>query len=145
MWPPRKGTEFTIIQPIYNEFGDMEPRLEDIVAKFSKDGEPDYLSTNPITEISEGIYKIQLTSHEMDADIVSVTFESSKEDVRLAVGMVYTIEEPMRISLPVREKKYPSLLVICGHCGVGYKSQIGWCPACGAPLNRSLKWLGPSD
>lgn len=53
-----------------------------ITAEISKDGEAFAACTNPVAEVSNGFYKIDLTQEEMNADLIALKFTEANCDQR---------------------------------------------------------------
>jgi len=88
----KKGTAATIVFPIYDNDGDLVSGAADLDSEVSKDGGTFTDCTNEAAEIatSSGMYKLELTATEMNADIVVVITKTSTADAKTTPTVIYT-------------------------------------------------------
>jgi len=76
-------SNFSVVLIDSNDHISPKPGLSDITGKVSKDGKGFGLLTNTIYEVGEGIYKVDLTADEMDAEVLVLKFDASGADTRV--------------------------------------------------------------
>ena len=80
-----RGQPITIPVFAYDESGEPTSDVMDAVAYLSKDGQTQVKSTNDLQKVvgtaSQGVYLLTLTSEEMDAGIIVVSFQSSQAKI----------------------------------------------------------------
>jgi hypothetical protein len=87
---PRKNTAFRVYFPILDNDGDPVTAAAGLDSEVSKDGAAFADCTNEATEIgSSGIYYLDLTSTEMNADAVVVIVKTSTTDAKTAPIVMY--------------------------------------------------------
>ena len=88
----RKGVACTIVFPIYDADGDLVSGAADLDSEVSKDGGTFTDCTNEASEIAtdSGMYKLDLTATEMNADIVAVIVKTSTDGAKTAATVIYT-------------------------------------------------------
>lgn len=90
-WPAKKNAAFTVVFPIYDADGDLVTGATGLDSEVSKDGGT-FTDVTPdeASEIatSSGIYELDLTSTEMNADVVAVRTLSNGKP---AVNVMYTV------------------------------------------------------
>lgn len=80
---PRRATPYRITFPIYDATGDLIVNAVGLDSEISKDGAAFVDCTNEATEIgSSGVYYLDLTATEMDADTVAVIVKSGNPNAR---------------------------------------------------------------
>ena len=97
---PRKNVAFRATFPIYDADGDLVTGATGLDSEVSKDGGAFADCTNEATEIatSSGIYYLDLTSTEMNADTVVVQVKTSSSGAKTTVLVLYPEESgDMRI------------------------------------------------
>jgi hypothetical protein len=78
IWPAKKNNEFDLYFPIYGDNLTAQTGAAGLDSEVSKDGGSFTDCTNEATEIgSTGIYKLSLTSTEMNADVVAVQVKTT--------------------------------------------------------------------
>lgn len=91
--PVKKNAEFLLIFPIYDNDGDLVTGAAALDSEISKDGEGFIDCENEAIEIgTSGIYKLTLTTEEMNADVVAVITKTSTEDAKTTATVIYTSE-----------------------------------------------------
>jgi len=88
----KKGTVSTIVFPIYDDDGDLVTGAAGLDSEVSKDGGTFEDCTNEATEIatSSGMYKLDLTADEMNADIVAVITKTTTSNAKTTPTVIYT-------------------------------------------------------
>ena len=91
---PRKNTALRITFPIYDADGDLITGATGLDSEVSKDGGTFADATSEATEIatSSGIYYLDLTSTEMNADTVAVRVQTSSSGAKTTVIVMYPEE-----------------------------------------------------
>lgn len=89
---PIKNTAFRVTFPILDNDGDPVTGAAGLDSEVSKDGAAFADCTNEATEISAGIYYLDLTSTEMNADTVAVQVKTSTTDAKTSVLIFYPQE-----------------------------------------------------
>lgn len=94
MWPPKKNTAFDLYFEIRNaSTGAVISGAAGLDSERSIDGAAFSDCTNEATEIgSTGIYKLALTSGEMNGDVIIVQTKSSTTNAMTVVNVLYTTE-----------------------------------------------------
>jgi hypothetical protein len=78
IWPPKKNVAFDLCFPIYGNSLTAQSGAAGLDSEVSKDGAAFSDCSNEATEIgSTGIYKLSLTSTEMNADVVAVQVKTT--------------------------------------------------------------------
>lgn len=77
-WPPLKDTAWRVTFPALDADGDLVPDISDMDTEISKDGAAFGDCVNEAVEIaaSSGMYYLDVTDSEMDADCVAIIFKS---------------------------------------------------------------------
>jgi hypothetical protein len=88
---PRKGVAFRATFPIYDADGDIVTGAAGLDSEISKDGGTFADCANEATEIatSSGVYYLDLSSTEMDADTVAVIVKTSTSGAKTTVLVFY--------------------------------------------------------
>lgn len=91
---PRKNTAFRVTFPIFNEDGDLLTGATGLDSERSLDGGTFADCTNEATEIaaSSGVYYLDLTASEMNADTVAIMIKSSSVGAKTTVLVLYPEE-----------------------------------------------------
>jgi len=90
---PLKNTAFRLYFPIYDNDGDVVSSAAGLDSEVSKDGANFADCTNEATEIqSSGIYYLDLTADEMNADCVAILVKTSTTDAKSTVLILYPAE-----------------------------------------------------
>lgn len=91
---PIKNTAYRVTFPIYDADGDLVTGATGLDSEVSKDGGTFADCTNEATEIatSSGIYYLDLTSTEMNADTVAVIVKTSSSGAKTTVFVMYPQE-----------------------------------------------------
>ena len=91
---PIKNTAYRITFPIYDADGDLVTGATGLDSEVSKDAGTFADCTNEATEIatSSGIYYLDLTSTEMNADCVAVIIKTSSSGAKTTVLIMYPQE-----------------------------------------------------
>lgn len=92
---PLKNTAFRAVFPIFDKTGALVTGAAGLDSEVSKDQGTFADCTNEATEIatSSGIYYLDLTSTEMNADNVTVIVKTSTTDARTTVLSLYPVED----------------------------------------------------
>lgn len=113
---PVKNKAFCIVFPILDNDGDLVTGASGLDSEVSKDLAGFADCTNEATEIgSSGVYYLDLTSTEMNADIVTIVVKTSTTDAKSTVLTVPTISIPE-----------PSGVPAFGAGGAGVENVLGW-------------------
>lgn len=91
---PRKNVAYRVVFPIFDKTGALVTGAASLDSEISKDQGTFADCTNEATEIatSSGIYYLDLTSTEMNADCVAIIVKSTTTDVRTTVLVLYPEE-----------------------------------------------------
>src|SRR3990172_10392612 len=91
-WPPKKNAAFIVTFPIYDADGDLVTAAASLDSEVSKDGGTFTDATNEAAEIatSSGMYRLVLTSTEMNADEVAVITKTGTAGAKTAPNVIYT-------------------------------------------------------
>lgn len=91
---PLKNTAFRAVFPIFDKTGALVTGAAGLDSEVSKDQGTFADCTNQATEIatSSGLYYLDLTSTEMNADCVAVIVKTSTTDARTTVLVFYPVE-----------------------------------------------------
>lgn len=91
---PLKNTAFRITFPIYDADGDLVTGAAGLDSEGSKDGGTFADCTNEATEIAtaSGMYYLDLTATEMNADTVAVIVKTSTSGAKTSVFVLYPYE-----------------------------------------------------
>ena len=91
---PRKNVSYRVVFPIFDKTGALVTGAASLDSEISKDQGTFADCTNEATEIatSSGIYYLDLTSTEMNADCVAIIVKSTTTDVRTTVLVLYPEE-----------------------------------------------------
>lgn len=91
---PRKNAAYRVVFPIFDKTGALVTGAASLDSEISKDQGTFADCTNEATEIatSSGIYYLDLTSTEMNADCVAIIIKSTTTDVRTTVLVLYPEE-----------------------------------------------------
>lgn len=92
---PLKNTAFRVVFPIFDKTGALVTGAAGLDSEISKDQGTFADCTNEATEIatSSGVYYLDLTSTEMNADHVAVIVKTSTTDARTTVLSLYPAED----------------------------------------------------
>lgn len=92
-WPPKKNAAFDLFFNIRDADGDPVTGAAGLDSEVSKDNGAFADCTNEAVEIgTSGIYRLQLTSTEMNADAVCVQTKTSTTGAKTAQTVIYTTE-----------------------------------------------------
>lgn len=93
-WPPRKNVAYRVVFPIYDADGDVVTAATTPDSEISKDQGTFADCTNEATEIatSSGIYYLDLTSTEMNADCVAIIVKTATAGAKTTVLVLYPQE-----------------------------------------------------
>lgn len=87
----RKGVAARLVFPIYDKTGSLVVGAAGLDSEVSKDGGGFSDCTNEATQIgSTGIYYLDITADEMNADIVAIQTKTSTTDAKPTVTVIYT-------------------------------------------------------
>ena len=86
---PRKNTAFRITFPVYDADGDPVTSATGLDSEVSLDGAAFADCTNEATEIGNGLYYLDLTSAEMNADTVAVVVKTSTSGAKTVAAVLY--------------------------------------------------------
>ena len=91
----RKGVAYRITFPILDADGDLVTGATGLDSEVSKDGGTFADCTNEATEIatSSGVYYLDLTATEMNADTVAVVVKTSSSGAKTTVLVIYPLED----------------------------------------------------
>lgn len=91
-WPPKKGAEFLLVFPIFDNDGDLVTAAAGLDSEISKDSGSFVDCTNEASEIatSSGIYQLTLTATEITADVIAIITKTSTTGAKTAVSIIYT-------------------------------------------------------
>lgn len=90
---PRKNTAFRVTFPLLDADGDLVSGAAGLDSEVSKDGGSFADCTNEATEIgTSGIYTLDLTSTEMNADCVAIIVKTSTTGAKTTVIILYPEE-----------------------------------------------------
>jgi hypothetical protein len=91
---PIKNTAYRVVFPIYNNAGALVPGAAGLDSEVSKDQGTFTDCTNEATEIatSSGVYYLDVTSTEMNADCVAVIVKTSTTDAKTTLIVLYPQE-----------------------------------------------------
>lgn len=96
---PIKNQAFRVTVPLFDNDGDLVTGAAGLDSEVSKDGGTFTDCTNEATELatSSGIYYLDLTASEMNADTVAVIVKTSTTDAKTTPLVLYpvTLSEPM--------------------------------------------------
>jgi hypothetical protein len=92
---PRKNVAFRVTFPILDNDGDLVTGAAGLDSEVSKDGGTFTDCTNEATEIatSSGMYYLDLTSTEMNADTVAIIVKTSTTDAKTTTIVIYPAED----------------------------------------------------
>jgi hypothetical protein len=90
---PTKNTAYRVTFPIYDADGDLVTGAAGLDSEISKDGGTFADCTNEATEIatSSGIYYLDLTNTEMNADTVAIIVKTSTSGAKTTVLVMYPV------------------------------------------------------
>lgn len=93
-WNPKKGVAYRVTFPILDADGDLVTGATGLDSEVSKDGGTFTDATNEATEIatSSGVYYLDLTATEMNADTVAVIVKTSSSGAKTTVLVFYPLE-----------------------------------------------------
>ncbi len=93
-WNPKKGVAYRVTFPILDADGDLVTGATGLDSEVSKDGGTFADCTNEATEIatSSGVYYLDLTATEMNADTVAVIVKTSSSGAKTTVLVMYPLE-----------------------------------------------------
>lgn len=93
-WPPRKNVAFRITFPIYDAEGDLVTGATGLDSEISKDGGTFADVTAEATEIAtaSGMYFLDLTNTEMNADTVAIIVKTTSSGAKTTVLIMYPQE-----------------------------------------------------
>ena len=93
-WNPKKNVAYRVTFPILDADGDLVIGATGLDSEVSKDGGTFTDCTNEATEIatSSGVYYLDLTATEMNADTVAVIVKSSSSGAKTTVLVFYPLE-----------------------------------------------------
>jgi len=91
----RKGVAYRVTFPIYDADGDLVSGATGLDSEVSKDGGTFTDATNEATEIatSSGIYYLDLTATEMNADTVAVIVKTSSSGAKTTALVIYPLKD----------------------------------------------------
>jgi hypothetical protein len=91
----RKNVAYRITFPIYDADGDLVTGAAGLDPEVSKDGGTFANATNSVTEIatSSGIYYLDLTATEMNADTVAVIVKTSSSGAKTTALVIYPLKD----------------------------------------------------
>lgn len=91
---PRKNTAFRATFPIYDADGDLVTGATGLDSEVSKDGGTFADATSEATELatSSGVYYLDLTADEMNADTVAIIVKTSSSGAKTTVLVLYPEE-----------------------------------------------------
>lgn len=92
---PRKGVAYRVTFPIYDADGDLVAGAAGLDSEISKDGGTFADCTNEATQIatSSGIYYLDLTATEMNADCVAIIVKTTTSGAKTTVIVLYPMED----------------------------------------------------
>jgi hypothetical protein len=93
-WNPKKGVAYRVTFPILDADGDLVTGATGLDSEVSKDAGTFADCTNEATEIatSSGVYYLDLTAAEMNADTVSVIVKTTSSGAKTTVLVMYPLE-----------------------------------------------------
>jgi hypothetical protein len=93
-WNPKKNVAYRVTFPILDADGDLVSGATGLDSEVSKDGGTFTDCTNEATEIatSSGVYYLDLTATEMNADTVAVIVKTSSSGAKTTVLVFYPLE-----------------------------------------------------
>jgi len=93
-WNPLKGVAYRVTFPILDADGDLVTGATGLDSEVSKDGGTFADCTNEATEIatSSGVYYLDLTATEMNADTVAIIVKTSSSGAKTTVLVMYPLE-----------------------------------------------------
>ncbi len=93
-WNPKKGVAYRVTFPILDADGDLVTGATGLDSEVSKDGGTFTDCTSEATEIatSSGVYYLDLTATEMNADTVAVIVKTSSSGAKTTVLVFYPLE-----------------------------------------------------
>ena len=93
-WNPKKGVAYRVTFPILDADGDLVTGATGLDSEVSKDGGTFIDCTNEATEIatSSGVYYLDLTATEMNADTVAVIVKTTSSGAKTTVLVMYPLE-----------------------------------------------------
>ena len=93
-WNPKKGVAYRVTFPILDADGDLVTGATGLDSEVSKDAGTFTDCTNEATEIatSSGVYYLDLTATEMNADTVAVIVKTSSSGAKTTVLVMYPLE-----------------------------------------------------
>lgn len=118
---PIKNTAFRVTFVILDNDGDPVTGATGLDSEVSKDGAAFADCTNEATEISAGVYYLDLTSTEMNADTVAVQVKTTSTDAKTTV-LVFYPQEAGDIKVDLETVKTQT--VTCG-AGVTVLASVG--------------------
>jgi hypothetical protein len=94
-WNPKKGVAYRVTFPILDADGDLVTGATGLDSEVSKDGGTFTDCTNEATEIatSSGIYYLDLTATEMNADTVAVIVKTSSSGAKTTALVIYPLKD----------------------------------------------------
>jgi len=94
-WNPKKGVAYRVTFPILDADGDLVTGATGLDPEVSKDGGTFTNATNSVTEIatSSGVYYLDLTTTEMNADTVAVIVKTSSSGAKTTVLVMYPLKD----------------------------------------------------
>jgi hypothetical protein len=98
---PRRGVAFRVTFPILDADGDLVPGAENLDTEVSLDGTAFVNATNESVEIAtaSGVYYLDLTAAEMDANTVAIMVKTSSDGAKTTV-LVLNPEDPASLTIP---------------------------------------------
>jgi len=88
-YPPLKNSAYKLIFPIFDASGNLLSAAGSLAARVSKDGTAFAVATNAVAEIgTDGVYALDLTATEMNADQIAVRVTSGGKPV---YGLIHTV------------------------------------------------------
>lgn len=93
-WNPKKGVAYRVTFPILDADGDLVAGATGLDSEVSKDGGTFIDCTNEATEIatSSGVYYLDLTATEMNADTVAIIVKTTSSGAKTTVLVMYPLE-----------------------------------------------------
>lgn len=129
---PLKNTALRITFPIFDNDGDLVTGAAGLDSEVSKDGGAFADCTNEATEIaaSSGMYYLDLTSTEMDADTVAVIVKTSTVNAKTTPIVLY----------PKTDGEFTVSLEATGMDSV-VMSDLSAVPAATASIKAAINWI----
>ena len=94
-YPPKRGAEYLLVFPVFDNDGDLVVGATGVDAEISKDGGVFNNCGGSVVELTSGgtgtgIYRLTLSGVEMTADVVAVQIKTTSTDAKTTPIVIYT-------------------------------------------------------